>query len=85
MAKADQQDVLKAWEDWDIIHEPETYIKHQTIVNELNGSYLTYESLQTLSGIGPYCAAAIASISFKVPVQLLMEMLFVCLLDFGYF
>jgi A/G-specific adenine glycosylase len=41
----------------------------QTIINKHNQTFpTTYESLQTLPGIGPYSAAAISSIVYEEPV-----------------
>jgi len=70
LAAADQQTVLKAWEGLGYYSRARNFHKAAKIVVDKWGSKLpeTYEALQTLPGLGPYCAAAITSIAFENPV-----------------
>jgi A/G-specific adenine glycosylase len=70
LANADQQTVLKQWEGLGYYSRARNVHKAaQYVINELNDKIpSTYEKLQELPGIGPYIAAAIASIAFEVPV-----------------
>ncbi len=72
LAKAPLDDVLKVWEGLGYYSRARNLHKSaQKIVSDFDGQLpQTYASLQTLPGIGPYCAAAIASIAFEegVPV-----------------
>ncbi|MEK7298741.1 MAG: A/G-specific adenine glycosylase [Candidatus Margulisiibacteriota bacterium] len=70
LANANLQAVLKAWEGLGYysrarnLHKAAKWIVHE------HDSKLpdTYEGLQTMPGVGPYVAAAIASIAFGKPV-----------------
>jgi A/G-specific adenine glycosylase len=66
LANASEEEVLKLWQG--LGYYSRARYLHQTaktIVNSFNGLFPdTYESLLQLKGIGPYTAAAIASISF---------------------
>ncbi|MSR89068.1 MAG: A/G-specific adenine glycosylase [Candidatus Margulisbacteria bacterium] len=70
LASADQQDVLKLWEGLGYYSRARNFHKAaQLLVSDYNGELPTsYEELQKLSGIGPYCAAAILSIAFQKPI-----------------
>jgi A/G-specific adenine glycosylase len=70
LAKADEQAVLKAWEGLGYYSRARNLQKAaKLVVDDYNGEVpSTYEELQKLSGIGPYCAAAITSIAFGNPV-----------------
>lgn len=69
LAKAPIDDVLKLWEGLGYYSRARNLHKAAQEVVHLGGHLpQTYEALQTLSGIGPYAAAAIASIAFGVPV-----------------
>lgn len=69
LAEADQQDVLKIWEGLGYYSRARNLHKAAIKVHENNGRLPdNYEELQSLPGIGPYCAAAIASIAFQEPV-----------------
>ncbi len=70
LAEAPQEAVLKLWEGLGYYSRARNLHKAaQFIHKELNGVFPnTYEQLQTLPGIGPYCSAAIASIAFNEPV-----------------
>jgi len=70
LAKAPQDDVLKLWEGLGYYSRARNLHKAAKHVSqELNGELPSdYEGLQTILGIGPYCAAAITSIAFGNPV-----------------
>lgn len=72
LAKADQQVVLKLWEGLGYYSRARNLHKAAQLVCErFNGKLpQTYEGLQEIPGVGPYIAAAIASIAFgkAVPV-----------------
>ena len=72
LAKAPIDDVLKCWEGLGYYSRARNLKKAaEVIAFELNGVFPnTFESLKKLPGIGPYSAAAIASIAFneKIPV-----------------
>ena len=59
LAEADLQDVLKLWEGLGYYSRARNLHKAaKLIVSEYDGSLPdTYETLQKLPGIGPYCAA----------------------------
>ena len=63
LAKADLQDVLKLWEGLGYYSRARNL--HKAAQFDLPADY---DELQKLPGIGPYCAAAIASIAFGQPV-----------------
>ncbi|MGE4169671.1 MAG: A/G-specific adenine glycosylase [Candidatus Margulisiibacteriota bacterium] len=70
LAKADQETVLKAWEGLGYYSRARNLHKAAILIaGEQNGQLPPdYLALQTLPGIGPYAAAAIASIAFEEPV-----------------
>ncbi len=70
LARADLQDVLKCWEGLGYYSRARNLHKAAKIVVEKWGGMLPseYEELQTLPGLGPYCAAAITSIAFLNPI-----------------
>lgn len=70
LASADQQEVLKLWEGLGYYSRARNFHKAaQLLVSDYNGELPTsYEELQKLPGIGPYCGAAIASIAFQKPI-----------------
>ncbi|RAP29903.1 A/G-specific adenine glycosylase [Candidatus Marinamargulisbacteria bacterium SCGC AG-343-D04] len=70
LAEADLQDVLKCWEGLGYYSRARNLHKAAKCVVEDHQSWLpsSYEDLQTLPGIGPYCAAAITSIAYQNPV-----------------
>lgn len=71
LAQADLQDVLKMWEGLGYYNRARNLHKAAQLLDEENGGvfYADYEKILTLPGIGPYTAAAIASIVYdeKVP------------------
>lgn len=66
LAKADEQEVLKIWEGLGYYSRARNMHKTAQIIMEEYGGHLPEESklLQELPGIGPYSAAAIASLAF---------------------
>ncbi len=69
LAQADTQDVLKAWEGLGYYSRARNLQKAALQITQTGGRIpRNFEDLQTLPGIGPYCAAAIASIAFGEPV-----------------
>lgn len=70
LAKAPEAEVLKAWEGLGYYSRARRLQQAaKQIVADYGGVWpQTSETLQTLSGIGPYTAGAIASISFGEPV-----------------
>ena len=69
LADASEEAVLKAWEGLGYYTRARNLHKTAKMVAEMGGVFPeTAESLQTLPGIGPYAAAAIASIAFDEPV-----------------
>jgi A/G-specific adenine glycosylase len=72
LAKAPLDEVLKLWQGLGYYTRARNlHITAQIITNEHNGNFpSTYDELIKLSGIGPYTAAAIASIAFNEPVAL---------------
>jgi A/G-specific adenine glycosylase len=67
LAAATQEEVLKLWEGLGYYSRARNLHKCAKIISE-QGFPSTVEELQKLPGIGPYTAAAIASIAFDVPV-----------------
>ncbi len=67
LAEAPAGDVLKQWEGLGYYARARNLHKAaQYIVNELNGRFpRDYDSIKALPGIGPYMAAAIASLAFN--------------------
>ncbi|MEQ9089997.1 MAG: A/G-specific adenine glycosylase [Balneola sp.] len=69
LAKADQQQVLKAWEGLGYYSRARNlHATSKMIVEDYNGKLPeTYDEIIKLKGIGPYTAAAITSIAFGLP------------------
>lgn len=69
LAKADQQQVLKAWEGLGYYSRARNlHAASKMIVEDYNGKLPeTYDEIIKLKGIGPYTAAAITSIAFGLP------------------
>lgn len=71
LAHASEQEVLKLWQGLGYYSRARNLQKTaRYITNELQGNFPTsFDSLQTLPGVGPYTAAAIASFAFdqRVP------------------
>jgi A/G-specific adenine glycosylase len=69
LAKADQQQVLKAWEGLGYYSRARNlHAASRMIVDEFEGKLPeTYDEIIKLKGIGPYTAAAITSIAFNKP------------------
>jgi A/G-specific adenine glycosylase len=70
LARADEQQVLKAWEGLGYYARPRNMLKAARIIqNELGGRFPCEETaLRSLPGIGAYTAGAILSIAFDLPV-----------------
>ncbi len=70
LANADQESVLKAWEGLGYYSRARNLHKAaKTVIQDWQGTIPdTYENLQKLPGLGPYCAAAVTSIAFGHPV-----------------
>ena len=69
LAKAPDEKVFKLWEGLGY-YSPCRNLLHAAryMANELNGKFPgTYESIQSLKGVGPYTAAAISSFAFNLP------------------
>jgi len=66
LAEADEQDVLNLWEGLGYYSRARNLYKAARIIHEEMGDQLpdSQEELEKLPGIGPYTAAAIASIAF---------------------
>ncbi|MFY0605522.1 MAG: A/G-specific adenine glycosylase [Cyclobacteriaceae bacterium] len=73
LAKASAQEVMKTWEGLGYYSRARNL--HHTakhISNDLGGKFPdTYSGLLSLKGVGPYTAAAIASIAFGLPTPVL--------------
>ena len=70
LAQSEEQSVLKVWEGLGYYSRARNLLKAaKVVVHELNGNIPdSFISLQCLPGLGPYAAAAIASIAFGEPV-----------------
>ena len=70
LAGASEEEVLKAWEGLGYYSRARNLLKAARIVSrELGGSFPDRaQDLQKLPGIGPYAAAAIASIAYDEPI-----------------
>ncbi|MEX2602701.1 MAG: A/G-specific adenine glycosylase, partial [Gracilimonas sp.] len=69
LAKADQQQVLKAWEGLGYYSRARNlHAASKDVVQNYNGTLpKNYDEIIKLKGIGPYSAAAITSIAFNKP------------------
>lgn len=69
LAKADQQQVLKAWEGLGYYSRARNlHAAAKAVVNEYQGNLPdSYDEIIKLKGIGPYTAAAVTSIAFNKP------------------
>ena len=69
LANAQEEELLKVWEGLGYYSRVRNMQKAaQQIMGEYNGKFpSTMEEIQTLKGIGPYTAGAIASIAFNLP------------------
>ena len=69
LAQADRDEVFKLWQGLGYYNRAANMLEAaQTLANQHNGIFpQTIEELLSIKGIGPYTAAAIASIAFKVP------------------
>lgn len=69
LAKADQQEVLKAWEGLGYYSRARNlHSAAKMVVKELDGKLpASYDEIIKLKGIGPYTAAAVTSIAFNKP------------------
>ncbi len=70
LAQADEQDVLKAWEGLGYYARPRHLQRAARLVLQEYAGQLpnSVEALQRLPGVGPYTAAAIASMAFGLDV-----------------
>ena len=69
LARAQEQQVLKSWEGLGYYSRARNLHKTARMVAEQGGVFpVTAAELETLPGIGPYTAAAIASIAYDEPV-----------------
>lgn len=70
LAEANEDDLMKAWEGLGYYSRARNLQKAANqLVQDYGGKWpTTVEDLQSLSGIGPYTAGAIASITFNQPV-----------------
>ncbi len=70
LAGAKEDDILSLWQGLGYYSRARNMYKcARIIVNEYDGKFPgTFNELKKLTGIGPYTAAAIASISFKEPI-----------------
>jgi A/G-specific adenine glycosylase len=73
LARAPQQDVLKTWEGLGYyLRARNMHRTAQIITEKYNGRFpRTYRQLLDLPGIGPYTAAAIASMALQMPLAVL--------------
>lgn len=69
LARADRHDVLMAWEGLGYYSRARNlHAAAQTVLEEHGGVFpQTYDEIRVLKGIGPYTAAAVASIAFGLP------------------
>jgi len=69
LASASEDKVLKLWQGLGYYSRARNlHAAAQTIVQKFNGRFPdTYDEILQLKGIGPYTAAAIASIAFSIP------------------
>jgi len=86
VAEAGERDILKAWEGLGYYSRARNIHKTARLIIAEHGGQLPakYEELLCLPGIGPYTAAAIASISFNQDIPLIdanVERLFSRLMD----
>lgn len=69
LAMAEEQEILKLWEGLGYYSRARNlHFSAKMIVNDFNGVFPSkYEDILSLKGVGPYTAAAISSIAFKLP------------------
>lgn len=69
LAKADQQEVLKAWEGLGYYSRARNlHAASKMVVEDFDGQVpQTYDEIIKLKGVGPYTAAAVTSIAFNEP------------------
>jgi len=69
LAKADQQEVLKAWEGLGYYSRARNlHAASKMVVEDFDGQVpQTYDEIIKLKGVGPYTAAAVTSIAFNKP------------------
>lgn len=67
LAAAPEQDVLAAWSGLGYYSRARNLQKAARVITASGGFPQDYETLRQLPGIGPYTAAAIASIAFGLP------------------
>lgn len=70
LANAEIETILKLWEGLGYYQRARNMHKAAKIIVERHHGQLpkTYDELQALPGLGAYCAAAVASIAYAVPV-----------------
>ena len=66
LARADEDEVLKAWEGLGYYSRARNLLKAARQMTE-GGFPCTYEGIRALAGVGDYTAGAIASIAFSLP------------------
>ena len=78
LAQAEESTLLSLWQGLGYYSRVRNMQKAaQQVMTQFNGEMpKTYEELQTLSGIGPYTAAAVASMAYQIPVPALDGNLF---------
>lgn len=67
LAQAEDADVMAEWAGLGYYARARNLLKCARAVHELGGFPVTYDGLLKLPGIGPYTAAAVASIAFNEP------------------
>ncbi len=69
LAEANEEEILKLWQGLGYYSRARNlHFASKQIINEFNGEFPDkYEDILKLKGIGPYSAAAIASIAFNLP------------------
>lgn len=69
LANADLDDVLKMWQGLGYYSRARNlWTAANQVVNEFEGTFPNnFKDIQSLKGVGPYTAAAIASFAFKIP------------------
>jgi A/G-specific adenine glycosylase len=69
LAEADLDDILKMWQGLGYYSRARNlWTAANQVVNEFHGEFPNnFKDIQSLKGVGPYTAAAIASFAFKIP------------------